>query len=167
MKPRPVGQVCGTMDYIPDATTILAAKARPVPVQPRAPRRTSSVKTMMRTRPLPGNSTPTRRICNQNGASAAAYIASLTEEFVARPAGFRMGTDNLGPVAVLRVGSDCSGIGRALGCSTDRCQAACLVHGNTTHLATCCWNLLDSLIFDHTCYIQPMLSNLIKQTNFR
>ena len=104
------------MDYIP------AAKDTSVPVDPRAPRRTSkgahakptSVKTMMGTRPLPGNSTPTRRICNQNGASAAAYIASLTEESVARPAGFRMGTDNLGPVAVLRVGSDCSGIGGPL-----------------------------------------------------
>ena len=66
---------------------------------------------VVRTRSLPTNSAPKTKH-NKTGIAATAFIASLAEES-ARPVSMCM--DNRGPVQVLRVGSDCSGIGRALG----------------------------------------------------
>ena len=112
------------MDFVPVDKFIQAVKAKPAPARPNVPRRISkvlpvtptshakprNVRTKMGTRPLPGTSAPTPRTRTQNGNDAAAYIAALAKESGSSPD--KLGTNHRGPVDILRVGSDCSGIGR-------------------------------------------------------
>jgi len=102
------------------------------PSKSKTRRKPANGKCIARTRSLPGKA-PQSPKHNKTGIAAAAFIASLAEES-ARPANRRM--DDKGPVQVLRVGSDCSGMGMALDFPTNCCQAARLVHIQNTSLQT-------------------------------